>query len=135
MTPMSTPSRADQSLRILVVDDVAINRVLAIAFLSRMGHEVEEADCGAAAIDRLAKAPGIDLMMLDINMPELSGEDVCAQLRLDPAHQALKIIAYTAHAGSQDQQRYLENGFDAVLVKPISMQRLKDTIAGVFPAG
>jgi CheY-like chemotaxis protein len=53
-------------------------------------------------------------------------------LRAKPTLAHLKIIAYTAHAGSQDQQRYLTNGFDAVLVKPISLQRLKDAIADVI---
>jgi two-component system chemotaxis response regulator CheY len=129
---MKTGTELAQSLRILVVDDVAINRVLAIAFLSRLGHQVEEVDSGLAAIERLAQQPGIDLLLLDINMPELSGEDVCTQLRAKPTLAHLKIIAYTAHAGSQDQQRYLSNGFDAVLVKPISLQRLKDAIADVI---
>ncbi|MBP9058804.1 MAG: response regulator [Rhodoferax sp.] len=129
---MKSCAESTRSLRILVVDDVAINRVLAIAFLGRLGHQVEEVDRGLAAIARLAQQPPIDLLLLDINMPELSGEDVCAQLRANPALAHLKIIAYTAHAGSQDQQRYLSNGFDAVLVKPISLPRLKDAIAGVL---
>ncbi len=121
-----------QPLSVLVVDDVAINRVLAIAFLSRMGYETHEAGGGVAALDWLASQPPVDLLMLDISMPDLDGEKVCQQLRANPAFDRLKIIAYTAHAGSEESERYLANGFNAVLVKPISMQRLKDTISGLF---
>jgi len=119
-------------LSVLVVDDVAINRVLAIAFLSRLGYKTHEAGGGVAALDWLTSQPPVDLVMLDISMPDLDGEKVCQQLRSNPAFDRLKIIAYTAHAGSEDSQRYLANGFNAVLVKPISMQRLKDTIAALF---
>jgi len=130
--PMMSDTEDPKPLRILVVDDVDLNRVLARAFLTRMGHQVEEADSGASAIGRMHEAPAIDLMLLDINMPELSGEEVCLLLRKNPQWVSLKIIAYTAHAGSLDQERYLANGFDSVLVKPISFQRLQDAISAVL---
>jgi len=120
------------SLNVLVVDDVAINRVLAMAFLSRLGYQPHEATGGLAALDCLNKQLPVDLIMLDINMPDLDGEKVCQRLRANPAFDHLKIIAYTAHAGAEDCQRYLANGFNAVLVKPISLQRLKDTISALF---
>jgi two-component system chemotaxis response regulator CheY len=122
----------NQSLQVLVVDDVAVNRLLADTFLTRMGHVVHELDSGVAALSWLAQRLDIDLLLLDINMPGLSGEEVCTQLRANPAHACLKIVAYTAHAGAEDKQRYLSHGFDAVLVKPISIQRLSDTINGLF---
>jgi CheY-like chemotaxis protein len=102
---MMSDTEDPKPLRILVVDDVDLNRVLARAFLTRMGHQVEEADSGASAIGRMHEAPAIDLMLLDINMPELSGEEVCLLLRKNPQWVSLKIIAYTAHAGSLDQER------------------------------
>lgn len=123
----TTPS--PKALKILVVDDVAINRVLACALLKRQGHEVHEAEGGQAAIDWLAQHAAVDVMLLDISMPDLNGEDVCRQVRNNPAHAALKIVAYTAHAATHDGERYLANGFDAVLVKPISMKSLHDTLA------
>ncbi len=129
---MNQPMTAPTGLQILVVDDVAINRVLACALLTRLGHQVHEADGGQAAIDWLNSHPPVDVMLLDISMPDLNGEEVCRQLRTDPAHDRLKIVAYTAHAASHDGARYLANGFDAVLVKPISMKTLNDTIAALF---
>jgi CheY-like chemotaxis protein len=128
MTPIES---ANASRRVLVVDDVMLNRKLAIAFLSRMGWQTFESDGGLAALDWLASNPAVDVLLLDISMPDLCGEAVCRQLRANPAFDSLKIVAYTAHAGSDDSQRFLANGFNAVLIKPISSQRLKDVLAEV----
>jgi CheY-like chemotaxis protein len=128
MTPIES---ANASRRVLVVDDVMLNRKLAIAFLSRMGWQTFESDGGLAALDWLTSNPAVDVLLLDISMPDLCGEAVCRQLRANPAFDSLKIVAYTAHAGSDDSQRFLANGFNAVLIKPISSQRLKDVLAEV----
>jgi CheY-like chemotaxis protein len=120
--------------RVLIVDDVILNRKLAIAFLSRMGWKTFDVDSGNAAIEWLASHDAVDMVLLDISMPDLCGEDVCRQIRANPENAALKIVAYTAHAASADEERFLANGFDAVLIKPISLQRLTDTISGLFPA-
>lgn len=125
MTPIDT---VNTSHRVLVVDDVMLNRKLAIAFLSRMGWQTFETEGGLAALDWLASNPAVDVLLLDISMPDLCGESVCRQLRTNPAFDSLKIVAYTAHAGSDDSQRFLANGFNAVLIKPISSQRLKDVL-------
>jgi CheY-like chemotaxis protein len=119
--------------RVLVVDDVMLNRKLAIALMSKMGWETPDVDGGLVAIEWLRTHPPVDLVLLDISMPDLSGEEVCKQLRADPAFSGLKMIAYTAHAGSDDIERFLANGFDATLIKPISSQRLKDVVAALFP--
>jgi CheY-like chemotaxis protein len=119
--------------QVLVVDDVMLNRKLAIAFMSKMGWVTPEADGGLVAIEWLRTHPPVDLVLLDISMPDLGGEEVCKRLRADPAFSGLKIIAYTAHAGPDDIERFLANGFDAALIKPISSQRLKDVVAALFP--
>jgi CheY-like chemotaxis protein len=119
--------------RVLLVDDVMLNRKLAIAFLSKMGWDAMEVDGGLAALDWLRTQPPVDLVLLDISMPDLSGEEVCKQLRADPTFANLKIVAYTAHAGADDIDRFLANGFDAALIKPISSQRLKDIVGALFP--
>lgn len=125
---MTSIETVNASHRVLVVDDVMLNRKLAIAFLSRMGWQTFETDGGLAALDWLASHPPVDVLLLDISMPDLCGESVCQQLRANPAFDSLKIVAYTAHAGSDDTQRFLANGFNAVLIKPISSQRLKDVL-------
>jgi putative two-component system response regulator len=129
---MINPPAPKTSLRVLVVDDVKLNRVLAKAFLTRMGCEVFEAEGGLQALDWLAKNPVVDLLLLDISMPDLDGESVCQQLRANPAFSSLRIMAYTAHACADDNKRFLANGFDAVLIKPVSAQVMSDAISGLL---
>lgn len=131
---MTNPETVNTTRRVLVVDDVMLNRKLAIAFLSRMGWQTFESDGGLTALDWLASQPPVDVMLLDISMPDMCGETVCRQLRANPAFDALKIVAYTAHAGADDSQRFLANGFNAVLIKPISSQRLKDLMTELVGA-
>ncbi|MFZ2217105.1 MAG: response regulator [Rhodoferax sp.] len=109
--------------RTLVVDDVAINRKLAVALLKKRGWVIEEADDGQAALDQLSAAP-FDCVLLDISMPGMDGEEVCRRIRANPAWAGLRVVAYTAHAMESDKQRLLGVGFDYVLVKPITMQAL-----------
>jgi CheY-like chemotaxis protein len=111
----------------LVVDDHPTNRLLAATLLKKFGWSVMEADCGSAALT-LAAQHSFRLVLLDISMPGLSGEDTCAQLRATETGASLHIVAYTAHAFPEDQQRLLACGFDEVLIKPISRQRLEDLV-------
>ncbi len=127
MTRTPAPER-----HVLVVDDVMLNRKLVVVFLSRMGWQCHEVDGGLPALEWLASHPKPDLMLLDISMPDLDGEAVCHQVRAMPALAGLKIVAYTAHASSQDSERFLANGFDEVLIKPISMQRIKEVMHDLF---
>ncbi len=119
--------------RVLVVDDVLINRRLATAIFTKLGWQAADVDGGTTALGWLASNPAVDLMLLDISMPDLSGEDLCRQLRANPAFAALPIVAYTAHAMQVDIDRFLASGFNAVLIKPITMQSLKDVVTGLFP--
>jgi CheY-like chemotaxis protein len=128
---MTSPTAAAR--RVLVVDDVLINRRLATALFTKLGWQAAEATGGIVALEWLASNPAIDLMLLDISMPDLSGEDLCRQLRANPAFAELPIVAYTAHAMQVDIDRFLISGFNAVLIKPITMQSLKDLVAGLFP--
>lgn len=112
----------------LVVDDHPTNRLLASAILKKLGWMVMEAESGSAALT-LAANHRFRLVLLDISMPGLSGEDTCAQLRMADASPPLYIVAYTAHAFPEDRERLLAEGFDDVLVKPISRQRLEELIA------
>lgn len=112
---------------VLIVDDHTINRRLATAMLRREGWEVDEVEDGLHAMRWLEeKRP--DLILLDISMPDLTGEEVCIRLRAMPDYATLPIIAYTAHAMPQDIERFLNNGFDAVLTKPISLNSLREAL-------
>lgn len=117
----------------LVVDDVPVNRQLAAAFLARLGWEVEQADGGKAALGWLAHNPAVRLVLLDIGMPDLDGEAVCREIRCRPVFAGLAVVAYTAHALPADVERFLGGGFDAVLIKPVSLQMVRDMIQRLLP--
>ena len=71
------------------------------------------------------------LVLLDISMPGLSGEETCTRLRASANGQSATIIAYTAHAFPEDRARLLDGGFDDVLVKPINRQQLETMVAAL----
>jgi CheY-like chemotaxis protein len=112
----------------LVVDDHPTNRLLASAILKKLGWTVIEAENGAVALAQAAQHQ-FRLVLLDISMPGLSGEETCSALRRIEASPPLHIVAYTAHAFPEDRERLLGAGFDDVLVKPISRQRLEELTA------
>jgi len=125
---MTSPCR-----QVLIVDDVPVNRKLALAFFAKLGWTAADVGGGFAALEWISTHPELDLVLLDIQMPDLGGEEVCKRLRENPLFTKLPIVAYTAHAMQIDVERFLANGFDNVLIKPISLQGLKDVIAVVFP--
>jgi CheY-like chemotaxis protein len=112
----------------LVVDDHPTNRLLAQALLRKLGWTPHEADNGESAITLAARLQP-RLILLDISMPGLSGEDTCARLRQSVQGANIRILAYTAHAFPEDRARFLAAGFDDILVKPISRQRLEELVA------
>lgn len=112
----------------LVVDDHPTNRLLATALLKKMGWQVIEATNGEEALTMAGDA-ALRLVLLDISMPGLSGEETCARLRSMEGGQQLRIVAYTAHAFQEDLDKLLAEGFDAALIKPISLQKLEEVTA------
>jgi CheY-like chemotaxis protein len=112
---------------VLVVDDNRINRQLAKAFLERDGWQVEEAENGQAALDKLGNN-NFDALLLDISMPGKSGVEILQALSLNESRKGLYVVAYTAHALEEEKRCILDAGFDAILVKPIS----KATLTTVF---
>jgi two-component system cell cycle response regulator DivK len=113
--------------RILVAEDDAANMKLAVTVLEGAGHEVLQAQDGAAAV-ALASAHLPDLVLLDIQMPGMDGFTVLRRLREDARTTRLKIAAFTALAMKGDAERLLGAGFDGYLAKPI---RYKEFLASV----
>ena len=120
--------------RVLVVDDAEINRILLTDMLERDGWEAEEAVDGTDALSKLHGEHGFNLVMLDIKMPGMSGEEVCCSLRSDPRNAALPLVAYTAHALEEEWDSLHAIGFDAILTKPINMAALKESLTKAFKA-
>src|SRR6266571_1958648 len=130
MVPLTDSMAPAQS--VLIIDDEAVNRRLAQVMFQKLGWEVETVDSGDRALLHLA-ARRYDLILLDISMPGMTGLEVCQHIRADPRLMALRVIAYTAHALLEQQQRFLASGFDAVLLKPISFRAVQELIMAQTP--
>lgn len=115
----------------LVVDDHPVNRVLASRLLGKSGWIVAQAEDGAQALAWLEHNEA-DLVLLDISMPNLSGQDVCRRVRAAGlGGPNIRLIAYTAHAMPEECEQFLACGFDSILVKPISRDSLTTALAAL----
>lgn len=104
--------------RILVVDDVATNRIVMKVKLSAACYEVVQASSGAEALEK-AGTERPDLILLDVLMPDLNGVTVCERLKADPATADIPIILITAMADKHSKMRGFEIGADDFLTKPV----------------
>lgn len=118
-------------MRILFIEDDAMNRRVVRDMLNVAGLPLSEADGGAAGIARLEREE-FDVLLLDLRMPEMDGFDVMRALRgRSDALRDLPIIVVTADASPGLEDECLATGADAVLFKPIAMQSLFDSIAAL----
>ena len=121
--------RALAGARILVVDDIAVNRDLAEDLLSRAGVAVTLAANGAIALDLLRASPGgFDGVLMDCQMPEMDGYEATRRLREDPRWRALPVIALTANATGADRVRILATGMNDHIAKPLHADALFETL-------
>ena len=113
---------------ILVVDDEPGIIELASAYLRRDGFTVRTARTGRRALDALATQPA-DLVVLDLMLPDIAGEEVCASLR---RHSAVPILMLTAKSAEADRLRGLALGADDYLVKPFSPRELVARVRAIL---
>lgn len=119
------PARA---LNLLLVDDVAENISLAKIHLERAGHKVETAENGLQACEA-AKREHFDLVLMDIQMPEMDGYEATGAIRQQNEHNAkMPIVAMTANAMKQEHDKVMEAGMDDIVVKPIDFTLLFDVL-------
>ncbi len=115
---MSAPEQAT----ILVVDDLPQNVRLLEAILAPRGYRVAAANSGREALERVAAEP-VDLVLLDIVMPEMDGYAVCRALRAEPATSFLPVVMITA-SGEQEKVAAIEAGADDFIAKPFDQAEL-----------
>ena len=115
-------------MKVLVVDDNETNRLLVSTLLDEAGIEWVEAASGSAALDTLGRE-SIDVMLLDISMPGMSGAEVCRKIRTSAVLPQPRIVAFTAHAMPQEIIAIMTIGFDGILSKPFSRDQLLNCLA------
>ncbi|HET8745792.1 MAG TPA: response regulator, partial [Ramlibacter sp.] len=126
--------RAFEARRILVVDDDMRNIFALTSALEQKGADVEVARNGVEALQKLEQDPdGIDLVLMDIMMPEMDGLAATREIRKNPRWQKLPIIAVTAKAMKEDQEKSLAAGANDYLAKPVELERLFSLIRVWMP--
>ncbi|MGD9741923.1 MAG: response regulator [Dongiaceae bacterium] len=129
----SPTSRTGAAGKILIVDDVPINRELVAVLLRAAGHGVMKASGGAEALS-LLEGQSFDLVLMDVQMPEMDGYEATGRIRAMPAPQgAVPIIAMTAHAMQEDVARCRQAGMDDHIAKPIVKQELLEKVQNWLP--
>ena len=122
---------AARPLRILLAEDNKVNQQCASLFLSKCGHQVDVAENGHQAVDAVRRED-YDLVLMDVQMPELDGIEATRQIRALPfPKNKVLIIAVTAHAMSGAREKYLANGMDDYLSKPLQPALLLSKLAEI----
>jgi two-component system cell cycle response regulator DivK len=112
---------------ILIVEDNDKNLKLARDVLQAKGYATLEATTGEDGV-RLARERRPDLVLMDIQLPGISGIDALRMLRADPATAAIPVIAVTASVMQQDRKIITDSGFDACVAKPIALHEFLDAV-------
>jgi CheY-like chemotaxis protein len=109
--------------RVLVADDNPAGRELVREILDDLVSSLQEAANGSEALEKIRHAPP-DLVLLDIQMPEMDGFQVLREIRRDPTLKNLRVVALTAFAMQGDRERALAAGFDDYITKPVTGAKL-----------
>ena len=124
--------------RILLTEDNDINQQIAVELLEGTGATVTVANNGREAVEIVSNGPQpppFDVVLMDLQMPEMDGYQATAKLRSDVRFATLPIIAMTAHATIEERQRCLASGMNDHISKPIDPSALFETVARYFRAG
>src|SRR5258708_16187726 len=121
-TSRSTPTR------ILIVEDNELNLLLLKDVLEFHGYTIVSTSLGATVV-RLARQHHPDLILMDIQLPDISGIDAAHQLKADEETRSIPIIAVTAFAMPGDKSKILESGIEGYIAKPYKIQEMLNIVA------
>lgn len=115
----------DKGVKILVVEDNFMNKVLVREMLTLNGYEILEAETGEEAVEMvLGKKESPDIILMDINLPVMDGITATKTIKAEEGFEDTYIIAITAAAMKGDEREFIERGFDGYVAKPIDMKKL-----------
>ena len=126
--PAPSPGRAEESLRILVVDDNADSASSLATLLELSGHETRMSHDGEGAV-REAEAFGPDVVLLDIGLPGMDGLEAARRIRALPGGRRILLVAVTGWGQEHDRRRSREAGFDHHVVKPLRAAALESLLS------
>ncbi|WP_420933748.1 aerobic respiration two-component sensor histidine kinase ArcB [Alteromonas sp. A081] len=131
-SPMKVAELEVTGLHILLVEDIELNVMVAKALLEKLGQRVDVAMTGQEALDK-ARETQYDLILLDIQLPDMTGFDVASTLIEEDLVMQTPIVALTANV-IKKRDEYLENGMDDVIAKPIKKSRVIEVFNDLFHA-
>jgi two-component system, cell cycle response regulator DivK len=123
----SSQSPRPDTKRILIVEDNELNMKLLHDVLEAHGYEIIPSHQGGTAI-RLAREHRPHLILMDLQLPDISGLEAARQLKDDDETRGIPIIAVTAFAMVGDERKTLESGCDAYIAKPIMLRQFLETV-------
>ena len=120
--------------RVLIVDDNAINVELVMFVLGAAAFEVESAASASQAMMQIS-AFRPDLILMDVQMPDIDGIELTRRIKADPATQDITVVAFTAYAMKGDEARMRAAGCDGYISKPIDVSTFAAQISACLPGG
>ena len=129
------PGELPSKRKVLVVEDNELNSEIAMAILNEYGFQVDTAEDGAEAVEKIRNsAPGdYELVLMDIQMPVMNGYEAAKQIRAldDPALAEITILAMTANAFDEDRNKAFAAGMNGHIAKPIDVGRMVRSIGAL----
>jgi two-component system phosphate regulon response regulator PhoB len=124
----------DRRHRILVVEDEDNIAIALDYIMTREGYDHDRIASGAGAVERI-RATHPDLVLLDVMLPEVSGYEICQDVRLDPALSDVKILMMTAQGSAIGRKKGLALGADGFISKPFELKELRDEVRRLLGGG
>jgi PAS domain S-box-containing protein len=130
--PGAAAAPARSRLRILVAEDNGVNQQLALGLLGKLGYEADVAGNGAQAVEAV-EGESYDVVLMDVEMPELDGLEATRRIRRRRPHGPPRIIAMTANALQEDREACFAAGMDDYLAKPLRVAQLAEALTTAEP--
>ena len=125
---MAQSSAQPSGARLLLVEDNLVNQKVVLAILRKKGYQIDVANDGREALDKLDASADYHLILMDVQMPVMDGLEATRAIRRESKWEKIPIIAMTAHAMNGDRERCLQAGMDAYISKPVQPAHLVATI-------